>query len=241
MPSGGLPKLLLRRRSCRRASRNPLDYRACLRAPFERASRVAFCGTASPRPMLTTTPRLPSASMPYGRSPYNASDGRRTKRVNRDFRDLLAEFNAHGVEYIVVGAHALAAHGHVRATKDLDVWVRPAGDGQRQARPRSARFLRRASPRSHRGRSDDTGGSLSNRRTTAANRRLDGDRRGDLRRSVAGSDADGIRGCARSGSLEAAHTIQNKRAAGRTQDLADIEYQKARLAAGGSRYELSHS
>jgi hypothetical protein len=24
----------------------------------------------------------------------------------------------------VIGAHALAAHGHVRATKDLDVWVR---------------------------------------------------------------------------------------------------------------------
>ena len=28
----------------------------------------------------------------------------------------------------MVGAHALAAHGHVRATKDLDVWVRPARD-----------------------------------------------------------------------------------------------------------------
>jgi hypothetical protein len=45
--------------------------------------------------------------------------------VNRDFRDLLAEFNAHGVEYLVVGAHALAAYGHVRATKDLDIWIRP--------------------------------------------------------------------------------------------------------------------
>lgn len=45
--------------------------------------------------------------------------------MNRDFRDLLAEFNAHGVEYLVVGAYALAAHGHIRATKDLDVWVRP--------------------------------------------------------------------------------------------------------------------
>ena len=44
---------------------------------------------------------------------------------NQDFRDLLSEFNAHGVEFLVVGAHALAAHGHVRATKDLDVWVRP--------------------------------------------------------------------------------------------------------------------
>jgi len=52
--------------------------------------------------------------------------------VNRDFRDLLAEFNAQGVEYLVVGAHALAAHGHVRATKDLDVWVRPDGENAKR-------------------------------------------------------------------------------------------------------------
>jgi len=45
--------------------------------------------------------------------------------VNPDYRDLLSAFNAHGVEFMVVGAHALAAHGHVRATRDLDVWVRP--------------------------------------------------------------------------------------------------------------------
>ena len=45
--------------------------------------------------------------------------------MNPDFRELLLAFNAHQVEYLVVGAHALAAYGHVRATKDLDVWVRP--------------------------------------------------------------------------------------------------------------------
>lgn len=44
--------------------------------------------------------------------------------TNPDFRDLFAELNAAAAEYLVVGAHALAAHGHVRATKDLDVWVR---------------------------------------------------------------------------------------------------------------------
>ena len=49
---------------------------------------------------------------------------------NRDegeprLRDLLYEFNVGGVDYLIVGAHALAAHGVVRATKDLDVWVRP--------------------------------------------------------------------------------------------------------------------
>jgi Nucleotidyl transferase of unknown function (DUF2204) len=52
--------------------------------------------------------------------------------LNQDFRDLFSELNAHGVEFLVVGAHALAVHGHVRATKDLDVWVRP--DPQNAAR-----------------------------------------------------------------------------------------------------------
>lgn len=46
--------------------------------------------------------------------------------VNSDFSDLLSAFNAAGVDYLVVGAHALAAHGIVRATKDLDVWVGPS-------------------------------------------------------------------------------------------------------------------
>jgi hypothetical protein len=46
--------------------------------------------------------------------------------VNRDYRDLFAALNAAKVDYLIVGAYALAVHGHVRATKDLDVWVRPA-------------------------------------------------------------------------------------------------------------------
>jgi len=44
--------------------------------------------------------------------------------LSPDFKDLLSAFNEHGVDYLVVGAHALAAHGHVRATGDLGVWVR---------------------------------------------------------------------------------------------------------------------
>ena len=45
--------------------------------------------------------------------------------MSPDFSDLLRVFNEHDVDYLVVGAHALAAYGHVRATKDLDVWIRP--------------------------------------------------------------------------------------------------------------------
>jgi hypothetical protein len=52
--------------------------------------------------------------------------------VNQDFRDLLAEFNARQVEFLLVGAHALAAHGHVRATQDLDVWVRPSPENAKR-------------------------------------------------------------------------------------------------------------
>lgn len=60
--------------------------------------------------------------------------------MNLDFRDLFAEFNTHGVEYLVVGAHALAVHGHVRATKDLDVWVRPETENARRVLQALASF-----------------------------------------------------------------------------------------------------
>ncbi|WP_396224675.1 hypothetical protein [Gemmatimonas sp.] len=43
-----------------------------------------------------------------------------------DFRDLLAEFGRADVRFLVVGAHALAAHGVPRATVDLDVWIDPS-------------------------------------------------------------------------------------------------------------------
>ena len=52
--------------------------------------------------------------------------------MNRDFSELLLAFNAHHVEYLLVGAHALAVYGHVRATKDVDVWVRPDSENARR-------------------------------------------------------------------------------------------------------------
>lgn len=52
--------------------------------------------------------------------------------INRDFKELLSTFVDHDVEFLIVGAHALAAHGHVRATKDLDVWVRPSAENAKR-------------------------------------------------------------------------------------------------------------
>lgn len=48
--------------------------------------------------------------------------------LNEDFLDMLAALAHERVEFIVVGAHALAAHGHPRATGDFDIWVRPSPD-----------------------------------------------------------------------------------------------------------------
>ena len=42
-----------------------------------------------------------------------------------DFKDLLALLNEHKVEYIIVGAYALAFHGAPRFTGDIDIYVNP--------------------------------------------------------------------------------------------------------------------
>lgn len=48
--------------------------------------------------------------------------------MNRDFVEILHELSAAGAEFLVVGAHALAAHDRPRATGDLDIWVRASPD-----------------------------------------------------------------------------------------------------------------
>jgi hypothetical protein len=49
-----------------------------------------------------------------------------------DFRDLLVELHEAGARFVVLGGHAVAFHGHPRATKDLDVLV--AADGENAKR-----------------------------------------------------------------------------------------------------------
>ena len=42
----------------------------------------------------------------------------------KDQKDLLFEFNAAAVEYVVIGGYAVNAYGVPRMTKDLDVFIR---------------------------------------------------------------------------------------------------------------------
>ena len=141
--------------------------------------------------------------------------------VNRDFRDLFAELNAAGVEFLVVGAHALAVHGHVRATKDLDVWVRPSESNARSVLKALASF---GAPVASISVADlTTPGTIIQIGVEPV--------RIDIITAIDGVEFDpawNARMSAHFGDQEVAvlsreHLLQNKQASGRTQDLADIE------------------
>ena len=48
--------------------------------------------------------------------------------MNRDFVEMLSALSAAGARFLIVGAHALAAHGAPRATGDLDIWIHATPD-----------------------------------------------------------------------------------------------------------------
>jgi hypothetical protein len=141
--------------------------------------------------------------------------------MNRDFRDLLSAFNDRGVEYLVVGAHALAAHGHVRATKDLDVLVRP--DPANAARVLAA--LKGFGAPLHGLTEADLASPGLVFQIGVPPVRI------DVLTAIDGvefEEAWGARLRTRLADLEITviskeHLIRNKRAAGRLQDLADVE------------------
>jgi hypothetical protein len=46
----------------------------------------------------------------------------------KDFIDFIDLLNRFKIDYMVVGAHALAFHGKPRHTGDLDIWIKPSSD-----------------------------------------------------------------------------------------------------------------
>ena len=43
--------------------------------------------------------------------------------LNQDFREFIELLNAREVKYLVIGGYAVAFHGHPRYTKDIDFWI----------------------------------------------------------------------------------------------------------------------
>jgi len=46
--------------------------------------------------------------------------------LNEDYKDMLHALSEERVRFLLVGAYALAAHGYPRATMDIDIWVMPS-------------------------------------------------------------------------------------------------------------------
>jgi hypothetical protein len=45
--------------------------------------------------------------------------------LNSDYRDILSALSAEKAKFLLVGTYALAAHGYPRATMDIDFWICP--------------------------------------------------------------------------------------------------------------------
>ncbi|MGM0444349.1 MAG: nucleotidyltransferase [Fibrobacterota bacterium] len=48
--------------------------------------------------------------------------------LNQDYREMLSLLLENNVEFLLVGAYALAVHGFPRATGDIDIFVKPEPD-----------------------------------------------------------------------------------------------------------------
>lgn len=142
--------------------------------------------------------------------------------LNPDYRDMLSALSEEGVEFLLIGAFALAAHGLPRATGDIDIWVRPSGENAE----RVWRALRRFGAPTQ----DLTAGDLAAPdmvfQIGVAPRRI------DLLTSIDGVSFDEawpqramveVEGL-RLPVIGRAHLSQNKRAAGRPKDLADLAW-----------------
>lgn len=49
-------------------------------------------------------------------------------KLQQDLREFVALLNSHEAEFLVVGGHAVAFHGHPRFTGDIDFLIRPSAE-----------------------------------------------------------------------------------------------------------------
>jgi hypothetical protein len=141
--------------------------------------------------------------------------------LNEDYKDILHALSDENVRFLLVGAYALAAHGYPRATMDIDIWVMPS--------PENADAVLRALQR--------FGASLQN--LTKEDLQKDGTifligvapRRIDIITAASGLQFEPAYQHSIQLNIEEMEVripsiddlILNKKATGRTKDLADIE------------------
>jgi len=141
--------------------------------------------------------------------------------LNEDYRDMLHVLSDEKVRFLLVGAYALAAHGYPRATMDIDIWVMPS-PGNAEA---VLRALRRFGAPLHNLTREDLQEEGTIFQIGVAPRRI------DLITAATGLQFEETYARSLSVNIEGIEVhipsiedlIRNKRASGRTRDLADAE------------------
>jgi hypothetical protein len=142
-------------------------------------------------------------------------------RLPKDLREFVESLNSNGVEYVIVGAFALAFHGFPRYTGDIDILVRRSAENAERLVRTLAAFgfsSARLSP-------DDFLEADRIIQLGVAPNRVDvltsitGVEFEDVWRGRVPSELDGLA----VSFIDKASFILNKKATGRTQDKADIE------------------
>jgi hypothetical protein len=143
--------------------------------------------------------------------------------MQKDQKDLLAAFNAHGVKYLVIGAHAVGVHAEPRGTKDLDVFIKADEENSKAVFAALAEYgapLEGMTP-------DD----FNDKPTSVFQLGVEPDRV-DILQGIAGVTFDEAWSSRVESLLDKDipahilsldHLIENKIASGRHQDLADVE------------------
>lgn len=142
-------------------------------------------------------------------------------KLSKDLREFIALLNSTGVDYLIVGGYAVAFHGYPRYTGDIDILIRPS----RSNAEKVVRVLRQfgfASP-------DITAEDFVKPDCVMQLGRPPN--RIDLITSLSGVDFDEVWAARLPGVLDdlpaqfisREHLIANKRATGRTRDIADAE------------------
>lgn len=142
--------------------------------------------------------------------------------LNPDYRDMLSAFANAEVEYLIIGAYAMAAHGHPRATGDIDLWVQSSPTNAERVMEALSEF---GAPLTEVDRDDfqtpDTVFQIG-----VSPRRI------DILTTIEGVNFKEAWPARMDIEIEGLtvpvigqkHLIKNKRALGRSQDLADIEH-----------------
>ncbi len=156
--------------------------------------------------------------------------------LNEDYKDMLRVLSEEGVKFLLIGAYAMAVHGYPRATMDMDIWIMPS--------PKNAEAVFRAFHR--------FGAPLNN--LTKDDLQEDdvvfqigiAPRRIDIMTSASGLQFEDVYLKAMTVNIAGIDVrvpriedlIANKRAVGRTKDLADAEALEA-IVNSGSETESS--